>query len=521
MRDERENFLDSRTLAAVVFLIVSWLAWDHYMRKKYPPAPKKTAPLLSEKPKKLENQEPAPPAYQASHKKHPEKTLKFEGKNMEILFSSQGLGIKRLKLINRYDRQKKPIVFASEENPLFSARFLKATETPIPFEITKQGKELFVGLFAGPQGTIKKTVQVDEERFILKGRLEIKAKSLKGLSFGFSHPLPKKGESSGFFEKFLFYGQEALKGFVSYRGDQIQRIDAEEMKGGLSYENVNSAGLGGKYFGKAWINNSPLLPSAVFQKSQERASARVDYEFLRSAPKSISYKIFLGPKSLKSLQGLGGDLSHWLDFGFFGWLARPLLLFLNGLYKVCHNWGLAIILLTVVIRLLLLPINMKSYKSMKIMQKIQPQIKEIKEKHKDDPKKANQDVMALMRENKASPLGCLPLFLQIPIFIALYRVLGESIELYQSPFVLWIKDLSLKDPYYALPILAGLVYFIQQSITPMSLPKEQARLIKIMPLIFSVFMLALPSGLTLYLFVSGLFGLAQQFFFVKISPSHL
>ena len=182
--------------------------------------------------------------------------------------------------------------------------------------------------------------------------------------------------------------------------------------------------------------------------------------------------------------------------------------------------GLAIILLTFFIRLGLLPINIKSYKSMKIMQKIQPQIQEIKEKHKSDPKQVNAEVMALMKKHKANPLGgCLPLFLQFPVFIALYRVLGESIELYQSPFVLWIEDLSLKDPYYVLPILAGLVYFIQQSITPMNLPKEQARLIKIMPLIFSVFMLALPSGLTLYLFVSGLFGLVQQFFFVKIKSS--
>ena len=179
------------------------------------------------------------------------------------------------------------------------------------------------------------------------------------------------------------------------------------------------------------------------------------------------------------------------------WLAGLVhsFFFLNGLYKWCHNWGLAIILLTFFIRLGLLPINIKSYKSMKIMQKIQPQIREIKEKHKSDPKQVNVEVMALMKKNKANPLGgCLPLFMQFPVFIALYRVLGESIELYQSPFVLWIEDLSLKDPYYVLPILAGLVYFVQQSITPMNLPKEQARLIKIMPLIFSVLCWLFPVG---------------------------
>jgi len=122
-----------------------------------------------------------------------------------------------------------------------------------------------------------------------------------------------------------------------------------------------------------------------------------------------------------------------------------------------------------------------------------------------------------MKQHKASPFGgCLPMFIQLPVFFALYRVLGESIELYQSPFLFWIQDLSLKDPYYVLPVLSSLVLFIQQSLTPMNLPKEQARLLKIMPLIFSVFMLSLPSGLTLYIFVSGFFALIQQFFFMKM-----
>ena len=111
------------------------------------------------------------------------------------------------------------------------------------------------------------------------------------------------------------------------------------------------------------------------------------------------------------------------------------------------------------------------------------------------------------------------MFIQLPVFFALYRVLGESIELYQSPFIGWIQDLSLKDPYFVFPVLAGLILFFQQSITPMNLPKEQARLIKLMPLVFSVFMLNLPSGLTIYIFVSGLFGLVQQLFFVKLSPA--
>ena len=230
----------------------------------------------------------------------------------------------------------------------------------------------------------------------------------------------------------------------------------------------------------------------------------------------MNYQIFIGPKSLKNFEDLGGNIRLWLDFGFFSWLARPLLMILTLLFSFLGNWGLAIIVLTLIMRLLLLPINIKSYQSMKIMQQIQPEIKEIRETHKKDPKKMNEEVMALMKKHKANPLGgCLPMFLQLPVFFALYRVLGESIELYQSPFFLWIQDLSLKDPYYVFPVLAGLVLFVQQLITPMNLPKEQARLMKIIPLIFSVFMLNLPSGLTIYIFISGLFGLAQQSFFIR------
>ena len=519
MQGNKEHFLDSKTVTAIIFLVISWLGWDYYMKQKYPPVPtEKTTPVLLDK----ENQNPEKSLsdFKAVQKSHKEKTLEFKGENMEILFSSRGLGIKRLRLKQYYDRQKKPIVFNHPEQPLFSSFFFESAEDFVPFQIKRQG-DLFIGVFSSPQGTIKKTIQIDDKQFVLRSKTEIqpKGKKFKGLSLSFSHPIPKE-EKKSFLKMFLIYGQDVFKAFVSYEGNHSERLTAKDFEGKPSYLNVDVAALGGKYFGKAFINSSSFFPSVTFRKTQAQAQARVDYQFLHSKAQSLEYKIFLGPKSLKNLQTQGGEIKKWLDFGFFGWLARPILLFLNWLYLWCHNWGLAIVLLTFFIRLCLLPINIKSYKSMKIMQKIQPQIKEMKETYKSDPKKMNLEVMALMKKHKANPLGgCLPLFIQFPVFFALYRVLGESIELYQSPFVFWIKDLSLKDPYYVLPVLGGLVLFIQQKITPMNLPKEQARLLTAMPLLFSVFMLNLPSGLTLYIFVSGLFGLVQQFFFVKWGSS--
>ena len=537
MPESKENFLDTKTLIALALLFLSWLGWDYYMRKKYPERREKPELALTEKKpepiKSLEKKRNQKSLFQQGSS---EKELWFKGESMEILFSSKGLGIKELKLKEYSDRKQEPILFVSRERPLFSTAFLDYQE--VPFDIKREGRH-FIGVFSSPHGEIRKTVEVREGDFALKIQTAVipaQKESIEGLRLSFSYPFSQK-KLSGFLKMFFIYGADAPKAFLLYEGKESKRLTEKDLlscekiiqnfceKGALkseipSYKNVSLAALGGKYFGEAFINESFLLPSVQVVKEKNLARAFIKYDFLHSKKQNLEYTVFLGPKSLKTLENLGSQLRQWLDFGFFSWLSRPILLFLIELYKLCHNWGLAIVLLTFVIRLVLLPVNIKSYKSMKVMQKLQPKLKEIRETYKSDPKKMNQEVMALMKKNKANPLGgCLPMFIQLPIFFALYRVLGESIELYQSPFIFWIKDLSLKDPYFVFPILGGVVLFFQQSITPMNLPKEQARLIKMMPLVFSVFMLNLPSGLTLYIFVSGLFGLVQQLFFVKLNPS--
>ena len=200
----------------------------------------------------------------------------------------------------------------------------------------------------------------------------------------------------------------------------------------------------------------------------------------------------------------------------FGWIGRHILTLLKWFYSLVGNWGLAIILLTILVRALVLPFNLMSYKSMKAMQKIQPEMQRIREKYKEDAQKMNLEVMQLMKTHRVNPLGgCLPMFLQLPIFFALYQVLGQSIELYQAPFVFWIHDLSLKDPFYVLPVLMGITLFLQQKLTPSTLDPAQAKILMFMPLMFTFFMVSLPSGLTLYIFVSGVFGILQQFYFMR------
>ena len=537
MSEAKETFLDPKTLLALGLIFFAWWGWDAHMKRKYPDRFKKKERIESQKPiaktEKELNKLLPPPVLQPA--KQEERELWFRGEKIDILFSSKGLGIKQAELKGYFDREKAPIQLAPKGQALFSSFFLNQA---IPFDIERRGKR-FIGRFSSAHVQIKKQIEVQEKDFALHVQTEViplQENKIDSLSLSFSHPIPQD-KTSGFFKMFFIYGMDVLKAFLIYEGKESSRLLEKDLffcenfqndlcESGFQdqkipvYKNTELAALGGKYFGKAFINKSSLLPSVQLSREKSFSRVFVKYSFLHSKKQNLEYSLFLGPKTLKNFESLGGSIRQWLDFGFFSWMARPLLLFLIWLYGFCHNWGLAIILLTFVIRLFLLPINIKSYKSMKIMQKIQPELKALREAHKSDPKKMNTEVMALMKKHKANPLGgCLPMFIQLPVFFALYRVLGESIELYQSPFILWIEDLSLKDPYFVFPVLGGLVLFIQQSITPMNLPKEQARLIKIMPLIFSVFMLNLPSGLTIYIFVSGLFGLVQQAFFVKLQAS--
>ncbi|WP_305045496.1 membrane protein insertase YidC [Geoalkalibacter sp.] len=220
---------------------------------------------------------------------------------------------------------------------------------------------------------------------------------------------------------------------------------------------------------------------------------------------------FFGPKDFDLLSGLGYHLSEAVDFGFFGFLARPLLHVLKFFYGFLHNYGLAIILLTVIIKILFWPLTQKSFTSMKEMQKLQPQMQKLREKYKNDKQRMNMELMNLYKEHRVNPLGgCLPMLVQIPVFFALYKVLLVSIELRHAPFFLWITDLSAKDPYYITPVIMGASMFIQQKMTPSNLDPVQAKIFLAMPLIFTVMFLNFPSGLVLYWLVNNILTIGQQ-----------
>lgn len=231
----------------------------------------------------------------------------------------------------------------------------------------------------------------------------------------------------------------------------------------------------------------------------------------------LSYYVYLGPKKIDELKAAGHNLDESINFGFFRIIAWPMFRVLGFLEKLVGNWGVAIIILTLLVRLLFLPLTAKSYKASKQMQKMQPKMNELREKYKDDKQKQQQELMALMSKEGVNPLGgCLPILPQIPVFFGLNSVLMHTFELRQAPFALWMNDLSKADPYYVTPVVMAILMYLQQKMIPMpSMDPNQARMMRFLPLIFAVFMITYPSGLVLYIITSTVFSMAQQQFMMR------
>jgi YidC/Oxa1 family membrane protein insertase len=302
---------------------------------------------------------------------------------------------------------------------------------------------------------------------------------------------------------------------VAYQNGAVKRhnqnkLPAEEILQG----NTGWVAFGNRYFANAIVHQAGINPDVVFTQRADFQGVFLRYPLVAKAGEDqieTSLRLYVGPKEYSELSQVEG-MKGLIDYGFFKIFAYPLLELLRFFYRIFHNYGIAIILLTLVVRALFYPLSLKSYRSMKSMQKLQPQIQALREKYKDDMGRFNQEQMALFKSHKVNPMGgCLPMLVQLPVFFALYTVLQNSIELFHAPFFGWIHDLSDKDPLYILPILMGISMFFQQKMTPAAgLDPMQAKMMLAMPVIFTFIMLNLPSGLTLYIFLSTLMGILQQ-----------
>ncbi len=270
-----------------------------------------------------------------------------------------------------------------------------------------------------------------------------------------------------------------------------------------------------KYFTAALLYGDQGLVTARKAAEPKEVGDLLTSELtVKEKPQARIFTLYAGPKSYTLLQAQGHGLEKLVDYGWFGILAKPMFWLMQQFYAVSKNYGIAIILLTIVVRVLLFYPSLKSATAMEEMKKLQPQLMAIREKYKKDSARMNQEMMKLYKEHKVNPLGgCLPMLLQLPFFVALYNVLSVSIELRQSPFIsFWIKDLSVHDPYYILPVLMGVSMIFTMKITSTTPDPQQAKIMMFMNIAFIFLFAWLPAGLLLYITLSNLLSIVQQLY---------
>ena len=552
---EKDHFMDKNTLIAVGLIFVAWFSWDAYMRKNYPSPSPSSAPLaVEERKEQIEKDslsQKTPTLAKAKKtlskkKQKAEQLFSFESPELSLLLSSKGMGFKKIILNNIRDRQDQKIKLFDwedlsvndEENgqkkdsnnflreKLPFETYINNEEKTLEFQIRQVSDKIWEGKALLKEGvSVIKRLEILPEQFTVKTKVILTGKLREGMFVKTFLVQPSKELKRGNRLFSMFVLPDLLSLFVSSKsgihqesfpplGDEKEEL---EFASEVPRNGVSIAATGSKYFGQAFLDKSPVQPEFILHAFSKKwvgvlkhTVLSVDQDFI------LSYQTFMGPKILRLLKEKYPELVTWVDFGFFGYLSRFILEVLSFFHSLVGNWGVSIILLTLLVRLLLLPLVLSSHRSMAVMKKIQPELQKIKEKFKKDPQRMNQEVMALMKTNRANPLGgCLPMLLQIPIFWALWRALSNSYSLYQSPFVFWIRDLSHKDPFYVLPVLIGVVMFIQQKVSPAIGNKEIARAMQILPIFMVLIMISLPSGLTLYVLVSSAFGLLQQVYLNK------
>jgi len=390
----------------------------------------------------------------------------------------------------------------------------------LPFQLKSQGESFVEYEWANNEIRLTKKLEWDSQNY--SGTVHVLFENLgqKPLeaALGLHLQAEQHPRNKGTFS--FLKGPENLKTPLYYNEKGVTRI--HKLEPSQSQTDVGSfawAGIEDRYFLMSLVSRAISPQSSItYGQNAEANQIYIDYFYPKDIVPPASqikkeFSVYLGPKQLDYLKLMNVHLDQAVDYGWFSAVAYPILFLLKLFHSWVGNWGVAIILLTVFIKLILHPINKKSLQSMKAMQQLQPRLVELREKYKQDRERLNMEMMNLFKTHKVNPMGgCLPMLLQMPVYIALYKVLYNAIELYQAPFFWFYKDLSAPDPYFISPILLGFFMVLQQKMTPNpNQDPDQARIMMLMPVIFSVFMLFVPSGLVLYIFVNTVMTVIQQY----------
>ena len=436
-----------------------------------------------------------------------------------------------LDLVNTREEKNLPLgltLLVSDENWEVDKDQLRLLESSEKGEITFS-KSLENGL------KVLKRFKFTADRYTINLEVEVQNNSSKeitnqfGLEWIGEIELAKlaKEENKDFGLKYSFFrnqkvekkefGGSATSGCVPGCGTQKTTIEPFETteKGDIKWFSFE-----GEYFA-ALLIPPPSKEITLSVKGTEKNLLKAD---LNTSPISIppkekvnvSYQIYLGPKDEDLLKTLGVGAEKLVDFGFFTIVAKPLLWVLRLTNTVTKNYGIDIIILSILIKIIFLPLTQISMKSMKEMQKVQPEMNRLKEQHKNDKAKLQQEIMLLYKRRKINPMsGCLPMLIQIPVFIALYNALQYTMEMRHAPFLFWIKDLAAKDPIYITPIIMGATMVLQQKMTPTAADPTQAKMFLLMPVMFTFLFLNFPSGLVIYWLTNNVLSIAHQYYMNK------
>jgi YidC/Oxa1 family membrane protein insertase len=563
--------METRTILAVVLSIAVFLVFT-LLGQHYAPKPPAEAPQSAEQAQPAEQAKTAPAASPTApspvaqpqaavpvapvRPSGPARDVVVETDLYRAVFSEQGAGLKSFQL-KKY-RQSLPIETISrfhlgpvsfelerfKDHGHATAKLKEmvtaAPNQPLPLSFSWEGRNLAVtpGLVyhaSVPSITLKgdQTANLVFKGVTPEGLVVTRSYSFTGNSYVFrlystvgnhgSEPLEGKlnldltGTSVG--------EPHEAQGLAVLTNGKLEEFASGKLKEPRVFaDKVNWIGLNELYFlAAAAPARAPETQATLLETPPNQLFASLNLPEKIGAGKEVPalYNFYFGPKNINDLKAANLSLDRAVHFGWFDWLARPALGFLIWLNGYVHNYGWSLIILTILLRLVFWYPNHKSFQSMKVMQKIQPRVAEIREKYKDDKEGMNKELMNLYRTFKVNPLGgCLPMVLQLPVFLALYNMLGSSIELRHASFIptlpftniVWLADLSAKDPLLITPIVMGLSMFVQQKMSPSPGDPAQAKMMMFLPLIFTFLFLNFASGLVIYWLVNNVLAIMQQYF---------
>ena len=539
--------MDKRTLLALILSFVVFLVWSLLFAPKPTDKPSQEPPVTEESQEQQvapERREPLGPQKELTLETVSEALdIKVETELYSALFSGSGPMIKGFKLkkyrstAEKNSPLKELIHVSNKDGYGFNLGFYGQNIPNIAwsaFTVDKKGVELEKGeqpeelvyTWRSPQGVdIQTRFLFHAETYAIDLAITVDNGSgdvvNDALSLHLTHLPQETKKAYGVFE-----GMALLLG-NKLEEIKVGKIEEKQFEGRIpwvAYEQPYFMAAIANENDTALTAKGSTLPNGEIRVSYVTPS--LDVKPLEKITKNFT--LYLGPRDLYVLKGLGKKLEKAINFGWFDIIAKPLLVTLRFFNKYVSNYGLSIILLTILIKILFWPLTHKSYKSMKEMRKLQPMMAKIREKYKNNKQEMQKQLMNLYKTYKINPMGgCLPMVVQIPVFFAFYRILPSSIELRHAPFVLWINDLSAPErllsfsfkipfmaPPYGIPVmtlLMGASMFLQQKMTPSPGDPAQAKMMMLLPIVFTVFFINFPAGLVLYWLVNNLLSIAQQY----------